>query len=1300
MSLISLESFLSSITASAATKATPFAPASPAAMLYYSVDPQFGALLFSLHARSERCSVFGDPFATCSFPPTPGTDLVGYAHSTLVQLLELGQHYACFLSQVRAGSVVLLVGVGSLVCWRLWAHWRYGVDEGEEGGAEPKPQQSPTSSPIKAASRGSRRTGLLASLLEEELFQESEDMDEDDPALIQQLLGLLKESVRDVMLGRYFGPDSSGFQANRRRLREGLHSKPGTLLTKACPQHGPKCGSSCSHQKAVGQHRALRNQLLGTPPSGSELGTSRSASTTSTPTEQRYLADHSASASSRDRDPGSSSSGGENGLAEERAAARCRRRKKRQHRASLRLSGSSGAGTEDRMVSDHRVITQRDGRLSSSREREPSGVRFYANAGTDEEYSSDANRDESEGVWAGASYSDLMERMRVRQVRRSLSREPSICSNLSDILMSPCSSQRRFPFRRDDSVCSNLSDFTMSECSELSMDVSVKEEVNNTFRCLEEIEQDLDEMKSSLLQMDEEVAMFVTKPDPYSLKMTFSDYSLSSKEENDSLPYLHDESHPSSVSEALAVVATALTGVQLKEALHAASSTGSDELPAVPEGQDTGTRASDTDAESSLEWDSPQHGWSALLTPGAGTGSDQKEEGLVSLEWDDGAVKQHPEPRPLKREDSLHTFHDNTAVSSQLLPDHSSMELDLEEELAGPSSLSPNNSSELPSSQPLAALDTDTFSKPSFNKSNPLMTDSTDSAIVTSMTTSGMTSSTISNNDLTGSFTIAANMTGSTDSAIYSAPGSRSATASPLPPMFSQSTLSSSGIGSIASLSGGCCGDASPDGVADGGTGADWPAEEADCEGGKVRRGVERAASLGGAGDRARQGEVGRRIGAARWSSDESGFAEPDSDGPTGCLSPVRELREKESSESSNSSSPRHMSSSMTNLRNTSTRRSNEGLNLIVVDNSTIDNINGNGIRNQTEVSFNNTINRNLNESHNRQNSNHFESTPTLQNQNQSDKTSVGNNSFSPEDLDDSLNGNGVSASATAGFNSNTTTQEGRRERSLSPASRHVMTIGEKVDLLEYSEREWRGDTEKAKIIRQGYSVISREVGLSRVRCIRGDQYCGVRAAVFQVLSSGHPLPRGAPALARLVAELASGATWIMSWTFGNRLHYGNVLDGIRDCLETLDNVGDNLVGCCDRDTTLEKLLNTNPRLDLQLCEAVKLHMLASALQLHGTSSCGNTVPLFAMIMFARQSSQTPADFMKNHLNIVGDTGGLEQIEMFLLGHSLKATLQVVRPASYGAEDFVCYYPDTNIGVWPQLPLIAEDDRHYNVIVE
>ena len=48
------------------------------------------------------------------------------------------------------------------------------------------------------------------------------------------------------------------------------------------------------------------------------------------------------------------------------------------------------------------------------------------------------------------------------------------------------------------------------------------------------------------------------------------------------------------------------------------------------------------------------------------------------------------------------------------------------------------------------------------------------------------------------------------------------------------------------------------------------------------------------------------------------------------------------------------------------------------------------------------------------------------------------------------------------------------------------------------------------------------------------------------------------------------------------------------------------------------------------------------------TSECGlpalQTVPLFAMLLFARDTSSTPRELMANHLNHVGDSGGLEQV--------------------------------------------------------
>ena len=56
---------------------------------------------------------------------------------------------------------------------------------------------------------------------------------------------------------------------------------------------------------------------------------------------------------------------------------------------------------------------------------------------------------------------------------------------------------------------------------------------------------------------------------------------------------------------------------------------------------------------------------------------------------------------------------------------------------------------------------------------------------------------------------------------------------------------------------------------------------------------------------------------------------------------------------------------------------------------------------------------------------------------------------------------------------------------------------------------------------------------------------------------------------------------------------------------------------------------------------------------------------------------------------------------MFLLAYTLGINIEVVRPSQYGKEDFITnFVDDTHDG--PPLPkvlLIAEDDRHYDVLV-
>lgn len=63
---------------------------------------------------------------------------------------------------------------------------------------------------------------------------------------------------------------------------------------------------------------------------------------------------------------------------------------------------------------------------------------------------------------------------------------------------------------------------------------------------------------------------------------------------------------------------------------------------------------------------------------------------------------------------------------------------------------------------------------------------------------------------------------------------------------------------------------------------------------------------------------------------------------------------------------------------------------------------------------------------------------------------------------------------------------------------------------------------------------------------------------------------------------------------------------------------------------------------------------------------------------------------------------------MFLLGYSLGIRIRVVRPSAFGSQDYVTSYPDPeDIGVDMSVALdnarlvdlLAEDDRHYNVLL-
>ncbi|XP_068160579.1 uncharacterized protein [Antennarius striatus] len=260
------------------------------------------------------------------------------------------------------------------------------------------------------------------------------------------------------------------------------------------------------------------------------------------------------------------------------------------------------------------------------------------------------------------------------------------------------------------------------------------------------------------------------------------------------------------------------------------------------------------------------------------------------------------------------------------------------------------------------------------------------------------------------------------------------------------------------------------------------------------------------------------------------------------------------------------------------------------------------------------------------------------------------------------------------------------------------------MDILSYSEREWRGNTAKSALIRKGYKEMSQR--FSSLRRVRGDNYCALRATLFQVLTQSTRLPLWLQEddISMLPDQLEG---LVSHWTFpGECLQGGGTGDAtlqLKGYVELLRNKWQAAVNCssvAERQQLCERAFQGGEE-ELALLEAMKLLMLDRAAELHGRMQAGKDVPLFCWLLFARDSSDCPHAFLSNHLSHVGLSAGLEQVEMFLLGYALQCTIQVYRLYKADTEEFVTFYPDDHKDDWPSVCLVTEDDRHYNVpIVE
>ncbi|MGH0143844.1 UNVERIFIED_CONTAM: hypothetical protein FKN15_038432 [Acipenser sinensis] len=166
-------------------------------------------------------------------------------------------------------------------------------------------------------------------------------------------------------------------------------------------------------------------------------------------------------------------------------------------------------------------------------------------------------------------------------------------------------------------------------------------------------------------------------------------------------------------------------------------------------------------------------------------------------------------------------------------------------------------------------------------------------------------------------------------------------------------------------------------------------------------------------------------------------------------------------------------------------------------------------------------------------------------------------------------------------------------------------SISPEVNILIYSENEWRGNTAKSAQIKKAYEEVHKS--FSRLRRVRGDNYCALRATLFQALIQSKEVP-----------------AWLQREDF---IQWLAVVES---------SSAEERQAVCDE-------IFRNEEEEYSLLEAVKLLMLNTAIELYNDMQQEKDVPIFCWLLFARDSSDTPSTFLSNHLNQVGFSSRLEQ---------------------------------------------------------
>ncbi|XP_078009443.1 inactive ubiquitin thioesterase OTULINL isoform X2 [Phascolarctos cinereus] len=225
------------------------------------------------------------------------------------------------------------------------------------------------------------------------------------------------------------------------------------------------------------------------------------------------------------------------------------------------------------------------------------------------------------------------------------------------------------------------------------------------------------------------------------------------------------------------------------------------------------------------------------------------------------------------------------------------------------------------------------------------------------------------------------------------------------------------------------------------------------------------------------------------------------------------------------------------------------------------------------------------------------------------------------------------------------------------------LSVEAEVDLLGYCAREWKGETSRAKLMRKAYEELFWRHHIKCIRQVKGDNYDALRSVLFQILSQGLSLP---------------------SWMKEKDIVKWTEFSGIKD-----QHKRGNMCNCLFSDESLE----------YKLYEALKFIMLYQVIEVYEQGKSEKAIPSLYRLLFSRETSSDPLSFMMNHLNFIGDTCGLQQIDMLILGHSLEVKIKVFRLSKFNTRDFEVYYPEEHHREWPEICLLTENDRHYHIPV-